>query len=126
LWAPVVVYMSAIFALSAISEPPSPPGLDDKAQHALAYSGLALVTLRATSGATIAGLSGRAAIAAWAIATGYGVTDELHQAFVPGRTPDLLDVRADAVGAGGAALAGWAFGIIVRSRRHHGAFQDRQ
>jgi len=37
----------------------------------------------------------------------YGVSDEIHQIYVPGRTPDSLDVVADAVGAalGVAALA---------------------
>ena len=30
---------------------------------------------------------------------GYAITDELHQAFVPGRTPKLLDVLIDSSGA---------------------------
>ncbi|WP_281887896.1 VanZ family protein [Paenibacillus sp. YYML68] len=29
----------------------------------------------------------------------YGVSDELHQAFVPGRTPDVYDLRNDTIGA---------------------------
>lgn len=29
----------------------------------------------------------------------YGVTDEYHQTFVPGRMPDLLDLRNDGIGA---------------------------
>jgi len=29
----------------------------------------------------------------------YGATDEFHQFFVPGRTPEILDLVADAVGA---------------------------
>ena len=29
----------------------------------------------------------------------YGVLDEWHQSFVPGRTPDALDVRNDMIGA---------------------------
>ncbi|HHB76440.1 MAG TPA: VanZ family protein, partial [Desulfobulbus sp.] len=29
----------------------------------------------------------------------YGVSDEWHQSFVPGRTPDILDIAADTFGA---------------------------
>jgi VanZ family protein len=125
LWGPVALYMAVIFGLSAMPEPPSPPGVDDKTQHFLAYGGLGVVTLRAMSGGTLAGLSGAAAAGAWAIATLYGATDEWHQSFVPGRTQDLLDLRADAVGAAAAIGAGWLSGILLRSRRARGASPPR-
>lgn len=35
----------------------------------------------------------------------YGFTDEFHQSFVPGRTPDLLDIRNDAIGSAIAMIA---------------------
>ncbi|GAA3407188.1 VanZ family protein [Paenibacillus hodogayensis] len=34
----------------------------------------------------------------------YGLTDEYHQSFVPGREPDLLDIRNDGIGAALAML----------------------
>lgn len=34
----------------------------------------------------------------------YGVTDEYHQSFVPGRYPDWLDLRNDGIGAAAAML----------------------
>lgn len=34
----------------------------------------------------------------------YGVTDEFHQMFVPGRAPDVTDIRNDAIGAAIAML----------------------
>ncbi|MFE5319720.1 VanZ family protein [Paenibacillus sp. NPDC056579] len=34
----------------------------------------------------------------------YGVTDEYHQSFVPGRSPDPLDLRNDGIGAALAML----------------------
>jgi hypothetical protein len=115
LWLPVVAYMALIFALSSMSSPPGPDGwLSDKAQHALAYGGLAVVTLRATSGGRWSGASAGAFAMAWLIATAYGASDELHQSFTPGRTSDLLDLRADAIGAAlGLGVAG-ACGIIWR------------
>ena len=45
----------------------------------------------------------------------YGVSDELHQAFVPRRSPDVMDVLADL--AGGALGAGLAAAVATRERR---------
>lgn len=74
-----------------------PPGAD-KVAHALAYAVL---------GALLAWATGRPGLAV-ALATLYGVSDELHQAFVPGRTPDVLDLVADLLGAtAGAAAVGF-------------------
>jgi VanZ family protein len=109
--------MAAVFTLSAMPEPPAPPGIDDKSQHFLAYAGLGLVTLRATSGGTLAGLAAGSALRALVIATFYGATDEFHQSFVPGRTEDLFDLRADALGAAAAIGVAWLSGILLRSRR---------
>jgi VanZ family protein len=47
----------------------------------------------------------RRAPVAWGIAVLYAVTDELHQAFVPGRHPSALDVLL--FDATGAALGIW-------------------
>jgi VanZ family protein len=121
LWGPVVLYMAVIFALSSMPEPPAPPGIDDKTQHFAAYAGLGVVTLRATSGGVVTGLRAGAAIAAWAIAAIYGASDEFHQRFVPGRSADLLDLRADALGAAVGIGIAWLSGILLRSRRAAGA-----
>ena len=120
LWGPVVLYMAAIFAVQSMPQPPAPPGLDDKTQHFLAYGGLGLVTLRATSGGAVAGLGVGPALTAWAITTLYGASDEYHQSFVPGRSPDVFDLCADAIGAATAIGAGWLSGILLRSRRARG------
>ncbi|MBW5444716.1 hypothetical protein GE107_01370 [Cohnella sp. CFH 77786] len=42
----------------------------------------------------------------------YGATDEWHQAYVPNRTPDLLDLQHDAIGAASACLILLARGYI--------------
>jgi len=41
---------------------------------------------------------------AWGIASIYGITDEIHQYFVPGRVPALLDVVINSVGAAAGAV----------------------
>ncbi len=48
------------------------------------------------------------ALIAVAIAVGFGIVDEIHQAYVPGRDASGLDVLADLGGAcAGAAVATW-------------------
>jgi len=46
---------------------------------------------------------------AWAIASVYGITDEIHQYFVPGRVMAVVDMIINAAGA----FAGAAFSIFV-------------
>ena len=58
----------------------------------------------------------RALLPAWCVATLYAATDELHQMFVDGRGPALLDVAIDSLGAlCGAALV--ALCLTLRRKR---------
>jgi VanZ family protein len=110
-WGPALLWMMLIFALS------SQPGLrvsDDRAvdlpirhaAHVAAYAVLGLLLIRALIGPGRGWSSPRAALGI-VIATLYGVSDEVHQAFVPDRAPTLIDVCLDALGAllGSAVLA---------------------
>ena len=47
----------------------------------------------------------RTALVAIALAAVYGITDEFHQSFVPGRVPDVADWLVDTAGAATAVLA---------------------
>ncbi len=101
-WIPPLAWMGLIFALSAQPTLPSAPEpwLDvviKKSGHALAYGLLAWLYLRALRGGGPA--SDRLRLLSLALAVAYGVTDEYHQSFVPGRTPRLLDVLIDGLGA---------------------------
>jgi VanZ family protein len=98
----VVLYCAGLFVLSAQPPPVDPQPLfphDDKVKHAVLYAGLAaLVFLGLVKGPR----PWPAAVLFWApvaFAVVYGISDELHQAFVPGRAPDPLDVAADGAGA---------------------------
>ena len=117
LWGPVLVYMAAIFAVSSLPDAPLPSGVSDKSGHTLAYAGLGVFVVRAFAGGLPVPVTPGVALAALAVTIGYGVTDEVHQTFVPGRTGDVADVFADAMGAIVATAACWAWGII-RSRSH--------
>jgi len=81
----------------------------DKAVHTMLFALLTLL-LRWPSRVRSALL---AAALAWALGTAWGLVDELHQAFVPGRSTDALDLLADAVGA---AIAVSGFEIARRGR----------
>ncbi len=102
-YGPAALLSLTIFVLSSI------PGRQlgwvfgwDKALHALEYGALGATYLRALDPAA---LRVRLAAIAWALAALYGVSDEIHQLFTPGRSSDARDVIADAVGAAIGVLA---------------------
>jgi VanZ family protein len=115
LWAPVILYMAFIFALSSMTDTPTLPDGADKNVHGLLYFGLGILIMRALSGAVRARVTLTTAVAATAIAGLYGVTDEVHQYFVPPRQVEALDVAADTIGA---AVA--AFGVLAWARLGRG------
>ena len=122
-WGPVVVLMAAIFVVSGSSSPPRlPASVSDVAAHAIAYAVLGAAMLRAVSGADSSRITVGGVLLAVALTVAYGLTDEVHQSFVPGRTPELRDLAADALGAAAGAGLGWAWSIVlaVRAGRHAG------
>jgi VanZ like family len=99
-WLPVVAWAGLIFTLSAIPDLGTGLGGWDlvlrKLAHAAEFAVLGLLLLRAL---------GHAWSAFW-LGVAYAVTDEIHQAFVPGRLGSPLDVVIDAAGvAAGVVLA---------------------
>src|SRR4030095_5493672 len=106
--------MAAIFYESSLSEVPGTGGISDTFLHAVGYGLLALVTLRATAGARWSGVTLKAMVLAWVITTKYGASDEWHESCTPGRSPELRDVRNDAIGAVVAVGAAGAWGIMKR------------
>ena len=114
MWVPVIAYMAMLFGLSSLHTLPSPPaGFSFYDVHVAAYAGLAALTARATGGG-LREVSLRAVLVAILISSLYGVSDEYHQVFVPGRTFDVLDMLADAIGSVVGASAVWAWSIIKR------------
>ena len=77
------------------------------------YAVLSALFLRAQGGGWSRVTFG-AALAAVAFSTAYGVTDELHQYFVPPRQMDGFDLVADTLGA--ALAAGALYAGIIRPR----------
>lgn len=96
-----VLYMAAIYWASAQSGERVGrllwfPG-SDLLLHGLAYAGLSMVWYAALRRSGLR--PGAAAVAAYSIAVLYGVVDEYHQSFGPGRDASWLDLVADSAGA---------------------------
>lgn len=96
-----------------------------KCAHAGEYGLLALLVLAALGGTfrlLPRGWSWRRAGWALWICAGYAVSDEVHQAFVPSRFGNPVDVLIDTAGATAALLMLWAWcGRRVRRRAGSGA-----
>jgi VanZ family protein len=114
-WAPAMAYMLLIWGLSSI-----PTQFDfsrvpfrDKGVHFVEYGALAMLLAHAAGGTwRHMRLVGLFALAA-AVTTLWGIIDEIHQAFVPGRVSDVHDVMADALGA----LVGAGVYLTLRARK---------
>ncbi|GBE29607.1 MAG TPA: VanZ family protein [Bacteroidetes bacterium] len=108
-WAVFLFVLSSIPS-DAFPELKEPLGFD-KLIHLLLYGVLGALGLRGWPGRNIS---------PWIVfvfCVGYGVTDELHQYFVPGRTPDIWDWLADTVGSLIGVLGMWGW-----MRAHKGSY----
>ena len=112
-WLPPLLWAGVILFVTSIPGHYVPHELSpyDKAAHFAMYGFFAVLLTR-----EIVQVTGRwrAAIMALAIAVTFGAADELHQRFIPGRSSELADWRADSVGAAGGALL---FALYSRFRR---------
>ena len=112
-WGPVVLQMALIFVASSSSSPDPLPGrFLDKVLHLAVYAVLGALIARALAGGRLVTVTWRHAALAVLLSTLYGISDEWHQSFVPGRTPDPMDVLADLAGASAGAAT-----IVVLGRK---------
>jgi VanZ family protein len=102
-WGPVCGYAGLIFYLSAQPHPeehvPFVTHFSDKVLHAVEYAVFGALCYRAFCGSGYDAWRQQAIPAAILLASLYGVSDEVHQAFVPFRDSNWLDWVADTVGA---------------------------
>lgn len=113
-WLPAALYMLLIWWLSSQSLVISTANFPfrDKGVHAVEYGVLGVFLAHALSGTLVTLSRARLWLSAVALTVLFGMTDEIHQAFVPGRSSDVLDLAADAVGA----LFGATVRLFVLSR----------
>jgi len=111
-WFPVIVYSAIIFCGSSLPLKKGPQLFPyfDKILHFLEYIPFGFLTGRALflakgGDGQLKGLIKSVVL----ISLLYGLSDEFHQAFVPGRESGLDDVLADTLGG---ALGAWVFKYV--------------
>jgi VanZ family protein len=97
-WLPVIAYAFLIFLFSSFSHVALPENLQfrfwDKFAHASEYTVFGFLLFR-----TLKSVEWKHPIIwAWGLGTIYGISDEIHQMFVPGRLCQVWDGIADSVG----------------------------
>ncbi len=100
-WFPILVYCLLIFFQSSYPSPEHVPDLPymDKLLHILAYALLGALFLRAFKTTQIKHHLKLVLILSILLSSLYGVSDEIHQSFVPYRNADLMDILADMIGS---------------------------
>jgi VanZ family protein len=123
-WWPALLTAAAIFALSSLpaSRVPGgwPPGTD-KVVHGLVYALLGGLVARSRGLRSPGWSSLRLVVWSTLFTAAYGLSDEIHQRFVPGRRFELLDLAADGVGG----LVGALLMALALRRRGRGSLPAR-
>ena len=113
---PALLIMAALWILSSRDTLPKMEGIPglDKILHFIAYAALAAASGLWFSKESWLRQSRRNFLISAAVASVYGIVDEFHQYFVPGRTSDIGDWIADTLGgmAGAAVIL-----LVVRTRK---------
>lgn len=107
-----IAWASLIFVLSSIPGSDLPPGSYATPGHFALYAVLGILVFTAVEGS-----GRRRALLAVAIASAYGVSDELHQLLVPGRCADPVDWMVDTAGALVAVAGGLALTRMLSRRK---------
>ena len=113
-WSVAILWMAIIFVLS--SQPGTESGSGrlrfgtDKVAHVVVFGILGLLVANAL---TTGGLRTRRFWWTFVLCSLYAVTDEIHQAFIPGRGPAVLDIFIDMVGT----TAGYACFLLLSGSR---------
>ena len=99
-WFPIILYCLLIFIQSSypsIEHTPEWPNFD-KVLHCVAYAILGALFLRAFKTSRIKNHVRLILILSVLLSFLYGISDEIHQHFVPSRSADIMDVLADMIG----------------------------
>ena len=110
-WLPVLVYGLLIFIQSSLPSSDKVPQFPygDKLLHVGGYALLSFLLYRALGTQKKINKASTLFILSSVLSAIYGISDEIHQHFVPSREADILDVLADMVGSIVGAICGRFF-----------------
>lgn len=113
-WFPLILYCILIFYVSSIIFLPGPPGLlNDETKHTIEYSVLGILLFRLIENTKYRKFSYLAAILFCLV---YGITDEIHQYFVPTRDFSISDIFFDSFGGSLVVIGDWILAKAKRTR----------
>ena len=118
-WLPVVLYCLLIYIQSAHPSPEQIPifPFSDKLLHFAAYGILGILFYRAFRTLRIKDNIKALMLLSVISATLYGISDEIHQSFVPFRQAEVADAIADMIGAiSGVCLYQWLVGSRMEEK----------
>ena len=110
-WLPVFLCMGVIFHFSSLpgKDIPSLFPLQDILFHGIIYAALGWLLRRALKNTVTQGKPSALVLLTVLFGVLYGLSDEFHQIFVPGRDFSFVDLGADIIGAaaGGRLYLSW-------------------
>jgi VanZ family protein len=117
-WFPILLYCLLIFIQSSYPSPKIEPNLPnfDKVLHFMGYALLGALFLRAFYSTSINRRLKLIFMLSILLSGLYGISDEIHQYFVPSRSADVMDVAADFVGAAWGVFLYMCFSIKHAAR----------
>jgi len=100
-WLPVIIYCLLIFIQSSYPSPENIPNLPyiDKILHFIAYAILGVLFFRAFRTQRVKENINLVIMLSIISSSLYGLSDEVHQHFVPSRNADIMDFFADVAGS---------------------------
>ena len=121
-WLPLILYCLLIYIQSAHPSPKQIPSFPfvDKVLHFAAYGIMGILFYRAYQTLRIKNNIQLLMVLSVVSASLYGISDEIHQSFVPFREAEVADVIADTIGAFSGV---WLYQLLVGSReRENGGY----
>ena len=114
-WLPLILYCLFIYIQSANPSPDQIPSIPfvDKVFHFVAYGIMGILFYRAYQTLRIKDNLQMLMLFSVVSASLYGISDEIHQSFVPFREAEVADVIADMLGAASGVLL---YQLLVVSR----------